>query len=292
MFKDLLYYFKYRIQDQREARKVKKEVNKMIQAEGTAPKKRYLFQKMAVAIAAILWLIAAGNVLWRSSNTKGQDKIITAFSNNMYAGMTSGISSYGKYGTVELTDNAKVIILNKIAEEIGINKYTITNSVEEGNNVMTLSQNSVNGDVICKFITVTQQAAGENVNSDQYLYIGITLKNNVNSAFAYEKIVKKIMSEMEIDTIVTVNLKGEIHGKLSKETKDAITSQMLSNMNAKVQAENKSDDVYTIYAYDKNIDKYILIGSSKVNINISMSYNEATNMTELYFSTPINNEDY
>ena len=293
MIRDLLYYFKYRLQDKRQQRKEQKQKEQESEQLALKPvHKRFIFQKISIVIAAVLWLIAAGNVLWGQRDVQGQDKIISAFSSTSYLDMNAGISSYGKYGNVPLTDSAKTIILEKIAEKIGINHYVIEDTMEDNNSVKTLSQNSKNGDVICKFITIAQHAGGQDVSSEHYIYVGISLKNNIDSAFTYEKMVEEIMKDMEIDTTVTVNLKGEVQGKLGTDVKDALTEQMLSKMNAKVQAENKTDDAYTIYAYDSDIKNYITIGSNKVNINVSMYYDEEQNVTTVYFSTPINNEDY
>lgn len=64
------------------------------------------------------------------------------------------------------------LILENIAEK-SINHYMISDLVdEEYNSVKTLSQTSVNGDVILKFITHDEDK--------QYIYIGITLKMELN----------------------------------------------------------------------------------------------------------------
>jgi hypothetical protein len=291
MIRDYLYYIKFRIQDRLSLKKEEK-INQS-RRKKLSNKKRYTFQKTAIILAAILWLITAANVLWgKGSGVSGQDRIISAFSSTTYADMTASITSYGKYGNVELTDTAKKIILEKIAEQIGINRYHITDSTDDNNSVKTLSQSSSNGDVICKFVTMSNAAEGQNVSCAQYIYIGITLKNSIDSAFTYEKIVKNVMKDMEIDTSVTVNLKGQLTGKLDNNIKDMITDQILSKIDAKIVSQNKTDDLYTIYAYDNDIKDYIVVGSNKVNVNLAMSYDELKNITYVYFSTPINNQDY
>lgn len=253
---------------------------------------RFLFQKAAVVTAGILWLITAARVFWTTGANVENQKVISAFGSNSYREVSAEIASYGKYGSMELTDTAKEIILEKAAEKIGIQRYAISDSPQENGNVKTLSQNSENGDVLCKFITFEKGMEDETVEYEQYLYLGITLKNSVDAAFTYEKIVKEIMEEMQIDTEVTVNLKGELQGELSEEHKERLSQQMLDKMNADLSVSRHMDDVYTVYAYDKDIRHYIMIGKDKVNVNICINYDETRNITSVYLATPINTQDY
>ena len=59
-----------------------------------------------------------------------------------------------------------------------------------------------------------------------------------------------------------------------------------------VRTEKMTEDLYTVYGYDKDIDTAISIGKEKVNINITMSYDENKDQTLIHLSTPINNRDY
>ncbi|MBO5458705.1 MAG: YwmB family TATA-box binding protein [Lachnospira sp.] len=259
----------------------------------TRPKKRtYTFQKAAVCIAGILWLITAVRV-FGDTNTMADDKrVISAFGNNSYREVSADITTYGKYGNMELTDTAKEIILEKAAEKIGISNYSITNDLQENKKVTTLKQTGKNGDVLCKFITFEKEADGRAVEYEQYVYVGITLKNSVDAAFTYEKIARDIMKEMQIDTDVTVNLKGELYGELDDEQKETLAAQILDKMNAKKQVSRHIDDAYTVYAYDKEIDNFIMVGSDKVNVNVCINYDENKNVTTVYLATPLNTEDF
>lgn len=254
--------------------------------------KRYIFQKTAICIATLLWLITAANVLWREKDSSNDNRIISAFSSNIYSDMESQITTIGKYGNVALTDTAKKVILKKIAEKIGINKYEISSSEENSKNNITLQQDCINGKVLAKFITIVNDKEENTTDCSQYIYIGINLNNSIESAFSYEKIVKDIVKELGLNSTVTVNLKGEIKGKLDNQAKDALSEQLLTGIGAKNKAKNDTNDIYTVYAYDKDIEEYIKIGSGKVNVNITMSYDQQKDATIIYFSTPVNNQDY
>ena len=199
MFRDCWDYICYKIQDtilkngQKQNRKKQENINRT-----THRKAGFLLQKTAVVIAGILWLIAAARVFWNMPQTGVQENVLSAFGSASYKEVCADISAYGKYGSMELTDTAKEIILEKAAEKIGINRYTIEQTSRDNVETMQLSQNGENGSVLCRFITIHQ----ENVEYEQYLYIGVTLKNTVDASFTYEKLIRQIMEEMQIDTEV------------------------------------------------------------------------------------------
>lgn len=255
-------------------------------------KHTYVFQKTAVCIAGILWLITAVRVFGDTNTMADNERVISAFGNNSYREVSADITTYGKYGNMELTDTAKEIILEKAAEKIGISNYSITSDLQENGKVTTLKQTGKNGDVLCKFITFEKNADGRAVEYEQYVYVGITLKNSVDAAFTYEKIARDIMKEMQIDTDVTVNLKGELYGALDDEQKEAFAAQILDKMNAKKQVSRHIDDAYTIYAYDKEIKNFIMVGADKVNVNVCINYDENKDVTTVYLATPLNTEDF
>lgn len=270
--------------------------------------KNIIFQKCVVLIAAVLWLIAALNMLWGisgygflnfvaadSKNTLNNGNRIAAafggtFEDMSFKRVQGSVSVYAKYCNTALTGNAKDIILEQIADKIGIDRYTINETIEDENSVRTLAQCSASGDVICKFITVDKGVKGADVS--QYIYIGITLNNSIDTIFTYEKIVNDILDSLNIDAQVTVNLKGTVDGYLDTGKKDIITNTILDKTGAVVVAQKKDGQMYTVYGYDKKIEEYIMSVNDKININISMSYDEKNNETYVYYSTPLNNEDY
>lgn len=249
----------------------------------------YAFQKAAVLLALVLWIVAAANVVVSGWKRMGKEQIISAFNSETYTDIRASIASMGKYGDFNITDNAKKLILEDIAEDIGINRYTIEDTIEEGNKVKTLSQSSDNGNVVCKFITVGEVPEAE---CGQYIYIGINLNNSAEAAFSYEEIVKNINEKLGTNSTVTVNLVGEMQGQLSSGVKDMIVDGMLNNINAKIVVQNRDDELYTVYAYDGDIKEYVKLGKDKVNVNLSIAYDEERDVTMVYLSTPINNQDY
>lgn len=87
-------------------------------------------------------------------------------------------------------------------------------------------------------------------------------------------------------------LKDEINGELDIQWKKALADSLLGEVGAKIVTQNRTDDLYVIYGYDDEIDEYINVGRGKVNVCISINYDEIKDVTCVYFSTPMNNQDF
>jgi len=253
----------------------------------------YLYKRIAIYIGVALWLITLVKIVWLDNATAlPVNNIVTAFNKASLMKMSASIETYGEYGVLYLSQDAKDTILKNIATKIGINNYSIETTREDDNSTTTLSQTGQNGDVICKLVTVETVVEQNVIQAKQYIYINVILSNSVESAFSYEKIIKEIIKDLQIDTTVTVNLKGSVKGKLDIPLKNSIANSFIDTMDVHVVTENKTDDLYTIYGYTSDIDEYITVSSKKINVNIMMNYDEQKDETNVYVATPISSEDY
>jgi len=253
----------------------------------------YLYRRIAIYIGVALWLVTLVKVMWfDNTTTVPVNNVVTAFNKASLIDMSASIESFGQYGILYLSQDAKNTILKDIATKIGINNYSIETTREDDNSTTTLSQTGQNGDVICKLVTVETVVEQNVIQAKQYIYINVILNNSIESAFSYEKIIKDIVKNLEMDTKVTVNLKGAVKGKLDIALKNSIANTFINSMNVNVVAENKTDDLYTIYGYTSDIDEYITVSSNKINVNIMMNYDEQKDETNVYVATPISSEDY
>lgn len=251
---------------------------------------REIRTKGIVFAALALWTVAALNLCistWRGYRQKVD--VVDAFSEVVYSDVTADITANGYFGDMALTENAKYIILEEIAEKIGINRYIIQSN-GEGSTV--LEQNSPNGNVLLKMVTVNENADTEIVAQNQYLCMNIQLKNSIASTDTYRKLMKQIVGNYHLDTIVTVDLSGKTAGRMSEISMKDFRDSIMREIGGVVRTEKMTEDLYTVYGYDKDIDTAISIGKEKVNINITMSYDENKDQTLIHLSTPINNRDY
>lgn len=249
-------------------------------------------RKKLIYICGILWLFALVQMI-KNYEYEKQPDIVTAFANEMFLDTVSTVKSEAFYGTVYLEDNEREDILREVAEGLGINEpYEITyEDMKEGKKAI-LQKNA--SEVITTISLITKETRVNKIimSQKQYIIINMEINNSLESAVHYRGIVKNLYREMGLSADTYLYLKGNINGEISYSEKNTITDNIIENLDGKVVTENRNGEIFTVYAYSEEIDDYVAYGSTKTNINVVISYNDVTGMTEVYMATPILNEDY
>jgi hypothetical protein len=267
--------------------------------------------KRALYAAIILWVVGSGVYLAGMERVHSVS-ISTAFTDSaderQWCELDTYIEGYGKFGVCYLTQEEKEKLVKNIASALGItSSYGLATVYEEEVNTTVLSKNSVNGSVTIKAITQEQQGTDNTATEDeqaydsttesglaanQYVYVNITVNNDMDCASSYRELVEGVFDAMGIQGNVNMNLVGSLEGALNSTEKNELADGLLDRLDAKVVAENRDSDIFTIYAYSKGAGSYITIGGSKINMNIAIGYDEEQNRTKVYLASPVNSLDY
>ena len=267
--------------------------------------------KRALYAAIILWVVGSGVYLAGMERVHSVS-ISTAFTDSaderQWCELDTYIEGYGKFGVCYLTQEEKEKLVKNIASALGItSSYGLAMVYEEEVNTTVLSKNSVNGSVTIKAITQEQQGTDNTATEDeqaydsttesglaanQYVYVNITVNNDMDCASSYRELVEGVFDAMGIQGNVNMNLVGSLEGALNSTEKNELADGLLDRLDAKVVAENRDSDIFTIYAYSKGAGSYITIGGSKINMNIAIGYDEEQNRTKVYLASPVNSLDY
>ena len=244
--------------------------------------------KRAMYAVIVLWAVLTA-VYMTNMGRADKVSISTAFTDSVdgeeWCELDTYIEGYGKFGVCYLTQEEKERLVENIASALGItSSYGLATVYEEEVNTTVLSNESVNGSVTIKAITQEPQA--------QYVYVNITVYNNIDCAVSYRELVEGMFDAMGIQGNVNMNLVGSIEGTLNSTEKNELADGLLDRLDAKVVAENRDSDIFTIYAYSKGAGSYITIGGSKINMNIAIGYDEEQNRTKVYLASPVNSLDY
>ncbi len=242
----------------------------------------YIFQRISVMLAIVLWLFTAVRMLSvniASEVSAGTKKdIVSIFCDNVYRDISSEITAYGVLTDSYLSDDARQMLLSDMAEDIGLNTYRIEKGRDDKSSIYSLVQNSVYGDVELKIIYSQEK---------YYLVIDIRLDKGIESTMQYRNIVEDICDRYGVKCSVNVCFSGAVDGDIGIESRKYISSRMLSQIAAKEVQSRKTMDMFTVYAYDKNEKSYIMLGKKKVNINITMEYDENRDETKVYLAIPV-----
>ena len=244
--------------------------------------------KRAMYAVIVLWAVLTA-VYMTNMGRADKVSISTAFTDSVdgeeWCELDTYIEGYGKFGVCYLTQEEKERLVENIASALGItSSYGLATVCEDEVNITVLSKESVDGSVTIKAITQEPQV--------QYVYVNITVYNNIDCAVSYRELVEGMFDAMGIQGNVNMNLVGSIEGTLNSTEKNELADGLLDRLDAKVVAENRDSDIFTIYAYSKGAGSYITIGGSKINMNIAIGYDEEQNRTKVYLASPVNSLDY
>ena len=244
--------------------------------------------KRAMYAVIVLWAVLTA-VYMTNMGRADKVSISTAFTDSVdgeeWCELDTYIEGYGKFGVCYLTQEEKERLVENIASALGItSSYGLATVCEDEVNITVLSKESVDGSVTIKAITQEPQV--------QYVYVNITVYNNIDCAVSYRELVEGMFDAMGIQGNVNMNLVGSLEGALNSTEKNELADGLLDRLDAKVVAENRDSDIFTIYAYSKGAGSYITIGGSKINMNIAIGYDEEQNRTKVYLASPVNSLDY
>ncbi len=249
-------------------------------------------RKKLLYICGILWLFALFQMIKNYEGEKEPD-IVTAFTSDMFLDTVSEIKSMAFYGNVYLEEEARKKVLEDMAEKLGIEKpYEITDTVTDNGKRLELTKTSSSVTTKISLITMETQVSNIVMSQKQYVSVDMEINNSLESAVYYRDVINDIYKELDLSADVYLYLKGNIRGDISNTEKNSITEKIIENLNGEVVTEKRGADMFNVYAYSENIDDYVVYGSTKTNINVVISYNDVTGMTEVYMATPIMNEDY
>lgn len=244
-----------------------------------------------VVIALSLWIFAAYRFI-SAKNSAAQETIVTAFNQVQLENMNANVEAFGYFGNVYMSQSAREQMVRNIGYSLGMSGCEVVQTIDDRVMVTEISRNGSSADTSIRLVTKEEKVTDTVVECHQYVDIDIDLKQNVTSALYYKKILEDIMAEYDIASDVTLSLSGCMEGNVNIAIRNLISDRMIELLNGRIVAENRGEDLYTIYAYSKNAGGSITLGGQKINLNISSYYDENTDMTYFYVATPIINADY
>ena len=221
---------------------------------------KYRFQRGIIVLAAVLWLITVVRILSkdivREVSAGSSTDMVSVFCDSVYTDVTSEITAYGVLTESYLSEGEKT----------------------EDNTEYALVQNSVYGDVSLKIIYSQEK---------YYLIINMQLDKGIESTMAYRGIIQDICDRYGVDCSVNAALSGAVDGNIGIEERNALCEKLLTQLRAKEVQSRKTMDMFVVYAYDRYESSYVMLGKNKVNVNISMEYDENNDMTVVHMAVPV-----
>lgn len=252
------------------------------------------------------------------SEDKVEEAVAKVFENEGINSCKCDIEAFYFYGTMYLSEEDKRTVLDNLADKLGINNlYSYSENRNDNGSEAVLIKEGAFSTVTVKIITYEIPEKENVISLRQYVSVNMSILDSIKSGLYYKNKVGEILNEMtkeleqndtvEIygdDRILSLSIKGNTAGRISTEGQKTIAKEILDGLNAEVvfeylpgekstvEGNDIAENAYSIYAYTKSLGEYMVIGNSKINVNIVYSYDEEHDITTLHVASPIVNYDY
>lgn len=244
----------------------------------------------AFAVIAVVFIVQI------AINYSFQDekKMVDAFSGAQSDVVKSQLQVVGNYGNKYMTQEDKEQMIDYVSGKLGI-AGKLEKKVVQGNKTTSITANITGekSNTTIESISVEYEMDNEVIETSQYIYVTIEIYEEVNSILYYKNIIEDTFRQMDLDSVDTsISFQGEYKQMLTLKEKNEITDEILSVLQGKVVKDNRSDTMFTVYAYTPMIDEYISVDKNRVNVNVAFSYDEEAKRTMLYMASPVISFDY
>ena len=99
--------------------------------------------------------------------------------------------------------------------------------------------------------------------------------------------IEKIYEDFNVEVDLTSCLMGKVEGNYINEEIKTDFNKSLKNIRGEIIEEFSGENFLSYTIYSPLIENYLTINQKKININLSMRYNEEEHYTYLWIGTPI-----
>lgn len=248
--------------------------------------------KLIIYISIIV-LVVVISQLTVNNLFKDEHKMLEAFSGTNSNMERSQLTVVANYGLRFLTDEDKRSLIQYVAKQIGISDE-LEVDVQKGKNTVTYSGERKAQEALTQIqlISIVDEK-DPTAKTEQYIYVNLNIYDNMDCILDYKSLVESSLNELDLVSInSSIKIEGTYDGKLSLKERNEIVDKLLADMQGQIVNQNRSETIYTVYAYTSLIGEYMTVEGDRVNMNLVFTYDEQNDKTILYLATPILNEDF
>ncbi len=221
--------------------------------------------------------------LFVNFNAKNEYKVIEAFEASKSIPIDGKVMVSGSLGNQDLNQKTKKNLLISLAKKIGIQKdYQIETKREDGVKTMILKREDGAEGIWLRISS-----------SNGYHYLSTEVEvEEIGTMLTIKEQLESLLKENGIRTESSFYMRGDFKKRLNRREKNEVEEKLLAILDAKMVLDYKDEYSDTIYAYSKRLSNYYERNGDKMNLQLILHYNEASNNTQLYLAVPFYNESY
>ncbi len=249
--------------------------------------------KMTLYVVVLLGVVILVQLIINRSY-QDEGKLVKAFESTKATPVRGKLQVVGCFGDKYMTTEDKENLIDHVSNRLGITDPLVKKTVEGETTIsVTAKAEGPSSETDIEAISITTEEKEKIRKTTQYLYVTIDLYDGMDSVIGYKEIIEDTFDEVGLSNIdSSMLLTGMYQGKLTLLEKDRLTDDIMSQLQAEVIVENRSEVLYTVYGYSHNIVTSLEIDGKEVNVNVAFSYDETKDETTLYLASPVVNEDY
>lgn len=249
-------------------------------------------KKLFMLFVALLWT-GTGIALVFAFNQEDEEAVAQVFGEINCARMEGSFTAEGTLKEEYLTGQEQQELLEQIAKEIGITNDIHFKEEHHGNTrSVILDKQSEEAAVQMKIMTHESEEENGALQTLQYFSMNLTLKQYVTEIVLLKEDIEKILAQYPFQCSYGMEFQANFNGELSMSEKNRLSAWLLKQIKADIVNENKTEELYTIYAYTDYIRDYEILDSKAVNVNLAFSYDEEQDCTYFYMATPYLLQEY
>ncbi len=221
--------------------------------------------------------------------SRRQKETVTAFSEVEEQADQISIHGYGYFGTMEISEEMGEKMLVNLSQKLGITDgYTMQGATGEDFRQKVLIKEG-------RYATTTLQLLSMTVEEEkpeQYILMEIKTKEKMKDAYPVYQKMQRIYEEIGIDGQVSMETVMEREGDLKEHVREQITNDLFERLDAVEVDAIMENGICTVYGYTKKEPSYLMLNGEKVNIQVTLSYDENADKTYVKIGIPIVNSVY
>ena len=243
---------------------------------------------MKKIIALILTIAVSISIISITSTAAKEVAMVGVFENVGFNIIQSDINVWTKINSKKLDEQELKKIAVEVADQMNIQKpYEFKLLYENDNQKCILTKKSKNARTQIKIERIKNKELVEN-----YAVIDITLYDKFDNTDYLKKLCQDELEKVGEKPKSNVTIVGYCSGNIDKGQKQVVSNKVFSYLRAKKTEENDIENGYNINGYSRLIDNHIITKNKKMNLDLSMNYNECEDKTYLFLATPIITVEY
>jgi len=241
--------------------------------------------RMALIVLAGLWIVTGTKlvterIIYRERNLQEAVALVRP-------GSTSGKMLFAaKLQDAYLTEEDQQRLLFLVAERIGLTVSSQPEMVrEKGQSSLVYRKEAKYADSEIKVICLKEKD-GQTV---YYLTVSLDLFDDDGAAaMQYQQLMSELAEELEmLQKQASVQVIGKFPHDMTIAARNRLTDRIMKKLGCKIVCENREKSLYTIYAYTRGMEEYIISGDDRINVQLAMYYDEIKDETVLCVASPL-----